>query len=223
MDNDSPSPTTPTTQKHDASNGDESVVVNPSGRKLTSPVWTSFEPIIVDGVKKAKCKGCKQVFVGGGKNGTSHLNDHMKRCIKVKNFRDVRQQLLQASAKGSNGSTLEIGGKYKFNQQACRRELVNMIVLHEYPLGIVEHIGFRRYSHSLNPEFKIISRNTVKADVLKDYKEERRKLEKILAHNKSRIAITTDMWSCKNQRKGYMAVTAHYIDDDWVLQNRLIR
>jgi hypothetical protein len=45
---------------------------------------------------------------------------------------------------------------------------------------------------------------------------------KSLAKNKSRIAITTDMWSSSNQNKGYMVVTAHYIDENWILQNRII-
>ncbi|XP_057550615.1 uncharacterized protein LOC130828670 [Amaranthus tricolor] len=32
--------------------------------------------------------------------------------------------------------------------------LVSMIVNHEYPLAMVDHIGFKRYSNSLNPDFK---------------------------------------------------------------------
>jgi len=55
------------------------------------------------------------------------------------------------------------------------------------------------------------------------YESERTRQMNSLGKNKSRIAITTDMWTSSNQNKGYMAVTAHYIDDNWNLQNRIIR
>jgi hypothetical protein len=39
----------------------------------------------------------------------------------------------------------------------------------------------------------------------------------------SQIAITTDMWTANHQRKGYMAVTVHFVDDDWKLKSFLLR
>ncbi|TXG69528.1 hypothetical protein EZV62_004463 [Acer yangbiense] len=41
--------------------------------------------------------------------------------------------------------------------------------------------------------------------------------------NKGRIAITTDMWTCNNQRKRFMAITTHFVDNEWALQSRIIR
>jgi hypothetical protein len=38
-----------------------------------------------------------------------------------------------------------------------------MIILHEY-LSIVEHMGFRSYSASFQPMFKMVTRNTIKRD-----------------------------------------------------------
>ncbi|KAL5570406.1 hypothetical protein UlMin_026981 [Ulmus minor] len=31
------------------------------------------------------------------------------------------------------------------------------------------------------------------------------------------------MWTASNQKKGYMVVTAHYIDDSWILQSKILR
>ncbi|XP_074379135.1 zinc finger BED domain-containing protein RICESLEEPER 1-like [Apium graveolens] len=45
----------------------------------------------------------------------------------------------------------------------------------------------------------------------------------LLENNASRVAITTYMWTVSNQKKGYMAVTAHYIDASWILQSRIMR
>ncbi|XP_022891878.1 zinc finger BED domain-containing protein DAYSLEEPER-like [Olea europaea var. sylvestris] len=103
-------------------------------------------------------------------------------------------------------------GAFNFNQEKGRTELANMIILHEYPLSMVEHTGFRKFCNTIQPLFKVVSRNTIKADILKIYDYERKKVMGLLERTNSRIAVTTDMWT-SNQKKGFMAITAHYIDD----------
>jgi hypothetical protein len=88
---------------------------------------------------------------------------------------------------------------------------------------MVEHIGFREFCASMQPLFKVVSRNTIKNDIMKIYNSEKENTMKLLSKNQSRIAITTDMWTSSNQNKGYMTVTAHFIDDLWTLQSRLVR
>ncbi|XVF21307.1 hypothetical protein REPUB_Repub12eG0079700 [Reevesia pubescens] len=46
---------------------------------------------------------------------------------------------------------------------------------------------------------------------------------RMIEMNESRIAITTDMWTADHQKKGYLALTAHFIDSSWTLQKRIIR
>ena len=190
-------------------------------RKLTSSVWDHFQRKMMNGKMRALCSGCTKDFVGDSKSGTTHLRDHLKICFKVKNQVDVRQSILRATVK-TDSSSISMG-KYKFNPDVTRHELWNMIVLHGYPLCIVDQIGFRRYSNSLNPDFKVISRNTLKSDIMRAYKEEKEKLKKLISSHEGRVAITSDMWTSTPQKKGYMAVTAHFIDDDSTLQSRLIR
>ena len=55
------------------------------------------------------------------------------------------------------------------------------------------------------------------------YKEEKRKALLYMAASKSRVAITSDMWTSDNQKRGYMAITAHFIDDNWTLRNIIMR
>ncbi|XP_030941545.1 zinc finger BED domain-containing protein RICESLEEPER 2-like [Quercus lobata] len=112
---------------------------------------------------------------------------------------------------------------YHFDQDESRKELARMIILHEYPLSIVDHIGFRRYSTSLQPLFKMVCRNTIKKDITSIYDHEREKSIHEIEKNRSRIAITTDMWNSQNKKRGFMVVTAHFIDDFWRLQSRVMR
>lgn len=51
---------------------------------------------------------------------------------------------------------------YMFDQDVARKELATMIILHEYPLSMVDHVGFRRFISALQPLFKMGTRNTIR-------------------------------------------------------------
>jgi len=76
-----------------------------------------------------------------------------------------------------------------------------MMVMHEYPLAIVDHAGFKRFVHSLNSNFKLISWNTLKGDIMKMHSNERMTLKKLFEDYGARIAITTDMWIASHQKR----------------------
>ena len=92
-----------------------------------------------------------------------------------------------------------------------RNNLARMVILHEYPLSMVDHIEFREFVSSLNPLFKLISGNTLESDILKIYDNEREKALKMMDKNGSRMEITTNMWTSSNKKRGFMVITAHFI------------
>jgi hypothetical protein len=51
---------------------------------------------------------------------------------------------------------------YTFDQEIARKELASMIVLHEYPLCMVDHTRFRRFVSALQPLFEMVTRNTIR-------------------------------------------------------------
>ena len=55
------------------------------------------------------------------------------------------------------------------------------------------------------------------------YELEKKKAIEYMAGIQSRVAITTDMWTSDNQKRGYMAITAHFIVESWNLRNILMR
>ena len=54
----------------------------------------------------------------------------------------------------------------------------------------------------LNPNFQMISRNTLRSDILTLFENEKSSLKKLLEINQGRVAIATDMWTTSNQKKG---------------------
>ncbi|XP_062080437.1 zinc finger BED domain-containing protein RICESLEEPER 2-like [Humulus lupulus] len=87
---------------------------------------------------------------------------------------------------------------------------------------MVDHSGFIDYSNTISPMFQMVSKNTIRSDILKIYKIEKEKFREVLEKNKSRIALTTDMWTANHQKRGYMTVTSHFIDDSWKLHSQII-
>lgn len=190
-------------------------------RKKVSVVWNHFKRKTVNGEDKAMCNYCNKLLSGRRTDGTHHLHKHYQTC-KRRPYRDIRQSILLKEQKKADGSSNFLSN-YHFDPEKSRRDLANMIIIHEYPLSIVDHLGFREYSEGLQPLFKIPSRNTVKSDIIKIYQNEKLKALGVLEKNGSRIALTTDLWTASNQKKGFMAITAHYINDNWEMQGRILR
>ncbi|KAG5531998.1 hypothetical protein RHGRI_026573 [Rhododendron griersonianum] len=203
------------------SEGDE--VVDTSN--LRSVQWQNFQKIKVTmGGKtqyKARCLYCNKKLCAESKSGTTHLKDHSNSCLKKKMV-DSKQTFLTPSVMMGAGksSTLQA---YAFNPNHARKQLAHMIIMHEYPLSIVEHLWFKRFCYALQPLFHVVCRNTIKKDILMIYEVERMKTMRLLERNQSRVSFTTDMWTASNQKRGFMVITAHWIDDSWKLQSRIIR
>ncbi|KAM0837010.1 hypothetical protein ACQ4PT_061943 [Festuca glaucescens] len=206
----------------DEEEGDEDVdmgTFSEQGRKFVSKVWREYEPKRVDGIViAAECKHCARNICAERKHGTSSLRKHLKRCKERKKVLRVSSQL-SASIMSPDGVSI---GHWIFDQALARRELMRMIVLHELAFSLVEYDGFRRFVSSLNPSFKMICRKTVKKDCLKAFKEEMCSLQAIFRHSRSKISLTSDMWT-SDRTVGFICITAHFIGHDWKLQKRIVK
>jgi hypothetical protein len=189
-------------------------------RKLKSVVWDEFQRVLFNGKWKAECQWCHNKLGGETKDGTSHLHAHLATCPARQNTTAWKQAKLKLT-KGEDGKVnME---NYIFDQELCRKELALMICCHEYTLAMVDHVGFRKFCAMLQPLFKVVSRNTIRKDILGMHETQRDKLIKYFANFKNRVAVTSDMWTAGHQKRGYMAVTAHYIDGSWNLKSFLLR
>ena len=61
----------------------------------------------------------------------------------------------------------------------------------------------------------------MKRRVLELYQVKKTHLKDLLLSNDSKISYTSDIWSSPNQ-EAYMCITAHYIDEEWVLHDHVI-
>jgi hypothetical protein len=109
----------------------------------------------------------------------------------------------------------------KFCYKRYRELLIAAIIKHELPFSFVEYDGIRemiRYYHRNAP---LISRNTAKADLVKMYLLEKQKVKSLLNVCLVRISLISDIWTSL-KTDGYICLTAHFIDKDWVLHKRVL-
>lgn len=90
-------------------------------------------------------------------------------------------------------------------------ELVGMaIVRHDLSFQFAEYEGIRKYFRYLHPDFKPVTRNTIKADVLKMFKRKSQKLKFEVGVGTGRISLTSNCWTSITTN-GYISLTAYYV------------
>ncbi|KAG8492408.1 hypothetical protein CXB51_009688 [Gossypium anomalum] len=195
-------------------------------RKATpqrSEVWSHFTKIInSEGASKAKCNYCQKEFCCDvKKNGTGSLKYHIGSCKKnPSNVVDPSQGQLVLPRKGVEGGEGHLS-TWRFDQEACRKGLAQMIVIDELPFKFVESEGFKKFMFVACPRFHIPSRTTMTRDVYQLYLDERVKIKQLLRSSCSRVCLTTDTWTSL-QRVNYLCITAHFIDNDWKLNKKIL-
>ncbi|XP_077226251.1 zinc finger BED domain-containing protein RICESLEEPER 2-like [Tasmannia lanceolata] len=191
---------------------------------LRSKVWIDFmNEKKEDGSEWAYCKHCNKKYAGSSRVGTSSLSNHLKTCFAYKQSKrqklDVGQQILKMGEKMIDGS-VDISF-FEFNQQISRDDFTRMVIYHEYPFSIADHVFFRVFLRNLQPMFKLITRMTVKADCLKMYEIEKKNIYEELESLPCKVSLTSDMWTSRTM-EGYLCLTCHFIDNDWKFQKKIL-
>lgn len=57
--------------------------------------------------------------------------------------------------------------------------------------------------------------------MVKTYKREKETLKHVVESTPSKICLTSDLWSSISTDE-YMVATTHYVDENWVLQKKIL-
>ncbi|XP_024023525.1 zinc finger BED domain-containing protein RICESLEEPER 2 isoform X1 [Morus notabilis] len=171
-------------------------------------------PVGADQELKVKCKECGVVYMANSNNEIRSMRRHMQSCV----CRDTRNvgQLLISQDKG----TLALSAK-RFDAEHSRELITTAIILHDLPFSFVEYEAVRATYQYLHPEITLVTRNTLKADVQTMFSREKARIKSMLDLSPGRICLTSDLWT-SIVADGYLSLTAHFIDKDWVLQKRIL-
>lgn len=226
----------------------ETVIKKP--KRLTSVVWNHFERVKKADICYAVCVHCNKRLSGSSNSGTTHLRNHLMRCLKRSNY-DVSQLLAKRRKKDTTVTltsyNFEEGqpknehipvaaikfepgpkreevisiGSTKFDQERSRMDLAKMIILHGYPLAMVDHIGFKVFVKNLQPMFDIATNSSLELDCITIYEKEKKKVYGTIGKLSGRISVAVDLWNSPENAR-YLCLTAHYIDEEWKLQKKIL-
>ncbi|KAF5459193.1 hypothetical protein F2P56_023171 [Juglans regia] len=207
-------------------------------RKKKSIVWEHFTiETVSPGCRRACCKQCKQSFAystGSKVAGTSHLKRHIAKGTCPALLRNQGQNQStpytpRSRSVGTGSATDPPKRRYRspsspyimFDQDRCRNEIARMIIMHDYPLHMVEHPGFIAFVQNIQPRFNMVSFNTVQGDCVATYLMEKQNLMKFIEGMPGRVCLTLDMWT-SSQTVGYVFITGLFIDSDWKMHRRIL-
>nr|CAD1832052.1 unnamed protein product [Ananas comosus var. bracteatus] len=197
-------------------------------RKRTKPrseVWQHFDKFYnAEGNLKCKCKYCsREFYCDSRKNGTSSLKNHMGRCKRGPYKEDKTQAPvnLRPDSMGHEGEMMGTAAALRFDQEAIRKGLVCTIALDWPSFSYVESEIFRNFMSIVCPRFVVPSRRDVEMDFYQLYLDERLKLKNFLKTSCQRVSLTIERRSSL-QGANYMCLTAHFIDNDWKLNRKIL-
>jgi len=204
-------------------------------RKMNSIVWEHFTVENVDaGCRRAYCKQCNQSFAystGSKVAGTSHLKRHIAKgtCATLLRGQNQSTYAPQTRGTGAGNASTTPNRRYRFggspyiiiDQDHCLHEIAMMIIMHHYPLHMVEHPGFVAFVQNLQPQFNMLTFNTIQGDCVATFLSEKQNLQRYFEGLPGRFCLTLDMWT-SNQSVGYVFITGHFVDNDWKLQKRIL-
>ena len=103
-------------------------------------------------------------------------------------------------------------------QKDCTEKLARMICLDLQPVSIVEDKGFKDFVSCLQPSYNIPDRRVLRNSIIPDlYMSQKSDLQRRLNEIDS-FAITLDHWTSTAQ-DAYMAVTAHFLSEDFTIND----
>ncbi|KAM0828468.1 hypothetical protein ACQ4PT_067530 [Festuca glaucescens] len=186
----------------------------PHGRR--SKVWEHFEQdlVIVGDVPKAVCKYCAMKLTCTRRSGTSSLLNHISESCRLVEA-EVRVKFLRSLKKKPS----DVG--FVFDPKKSRQLMTKFCIHAEVAFRKFDDPCFEEWMDSMQPTFKVVGHHTVRNDCILTHDEMKDQLKLELQSLDSRICLTSDMWTSV-QKLGYMCVTAHYIDANFILKKKII-
>jgi len=172
-------------------------------------VWKWFDKVEEEnGAVWAICKGFKNKYTGDSKKGTSNLHKHLKSCSKKETER-------------CKTTYIALGGNFVFDQERSCLNLARMTMKLGCPLDMVQNEVFKTFVCDLQLKFQLCSQDTVQADALSIYGQEKEKLMKYLDNLSSLFNLTIDLQSYGDNKMS-CCLSMHFIDDGWRMNKKIL-
>ncbi|XP_061507179.1 zinc finger BED domain-containing protein 4-like [Anopheles gambiae] len=218
------------------------------GKQCVSTVWNHFTNM---NGKGAKCRHCFR-SIAFSKGSTSNLKRHLSaKHPNIQLFRKLHpnkgmhqddpdplavssvavnatdDSMNQLDTLGLPGSCTQLDAYIPQSMtDEKHREIDSLLIefiCNEYlPISIVESASFQTLVNSLNSDYILPNRQSVSNALLPQTYEEKLKTVKGELLAAKSVALSSDYWTNSSTNTHYMALTGHFIDQNFKLTSRLL-
>ena len=193
--------------------------------KYRAEWWRYFEQIkdkngtVVSG--RCKVKGCPVSLNYIQGSGTSlfkkYSDSHKRKGEEPQDQPDSRLVQTQLNVDGTRAQV-------KYDEGKMLSELTRYIAHKERPISIGCCPSFARLviRGCGQPFYKKLYHYKIVRELKKQYFERKNEITAIFGYMNSNVSITSDIWTAGKHGLSYFCVTAHYIDENWNLQKRVL-
>ena len=103
-------------------------------------------------------------------------------------------------------------------QKAKHEFFIKWVIIDQQPFTIVNNLSFQKFMSSIQPRYKLPSRNTLKEMIIKKFEIAQIEVLNYLQQSTSKVSLTIDMWTSISAL-GILAITIHYINDSWQFEH----
>nr|KYP32091.1 Putative AC9 transposase [Cajanus cajan] len=146
------------------------------------------------------------------------MRNHLRRCKGISNKMVSKKQKSDSSGTMVSSPSL---ARPKIDQKALRIAIVKMFIAMELSFRCIEHEAFCEFLSIVAPSLDVISCTTLAHDIYKLWDTEREKLKEFISQNCQRVCLSSNTWT-SSQNLSYMCLTAHFIDNSWKLQKKVL-
>lgn len=176
----------------------------------------------MNGIRIAHCNYCgEEVPAHGVRNTTSSARNHYLKCkLNPANIR-TDQTYINFPKAGSSELTGSL--KWQFDKKVLWDTVVDKFLVDGTPYAEIDKPGFRKMCKvGFHPSFTLPGRKKLAAACMSRHESLRDQLKKYFSTRKQRASLTSDCWTSSNQNLSYLSLTAHFIDDNFKLQKKIV-
>jgi hypothetical protein len=191
--------------------------------KRVSPAWLCF-----DREKAYQKNGNDYVKCNQPKCGAEFKLNLTTSINLSRHVTQIHSNLLpqkKGNIKGPKQKTLSLSMKAKlippFSEKTFQQYLTDMIVVQDLPFLFLESTEFRDFVSLLRPGTRVLKADSLKNNIMDRFKKMKSQMMTFWSSIDSRVSFTTDIWTSPNDLS-FMAITAHWISSEFVLQSMLL-
>ncbi|KAH7663547.1 Tam3-transposase (Ac family) protein [Dioscorea alata] len=171
-------------------------------------------------VTHGKCNYCGSEFKHCKGGGYGTFNRHMEKKHPDKLGHSRSQSQIRFTTDEGTGTHSSL---FTFSQAKYRDKIAETISVERLPFSFAERCQVQEcINETLQPACKKVSRRTIQRTIFKQYKNGREQLCEYFRTVNSSISLCSDVWTDVFHENSFMGITAHWVDDKWNIQKRVL-